>query len=138
MPFTYAQCCMPIPGDKIIAHIAQGRGIVIHNINCKNLRENERGPGKSLNVSWNLPVTANMDFKTSLFIELENRQGILSEISNAIDIAGSRIESINSDLKDEKTFLINLIITVRDRLHLAAVLRRVKAVPNVITIYRRR
>ncbi len=138
MPFTYAQCCMPIPGDKIIAHIAQGRGIVIHNINCKNIRENERGPGKTLNVSWNLPVTANMDFKTSLFIELENRQGILSEISNAIDIAGSRIESINSDLKDEKTFLINLIITVRDRLHLAAVLRRIKAVPNVITIYRRR
>ncbi len=138
MPFTYAQCCMPIPGDKIIAHIAQGRGIVIHNINCKNIRENERGPGKTLNVSWNLPVTANMDFKTSLFIELENRQGILSEISNAIDIAGSRIESINSDLKDEKTFLINLIITVRDRLHLASVLKRIKAVPNVITIYRRR
>ena len=138
LPFTYAQCCMPIPGDKIIAHIAQGRGIVIHNINCKNIRENERGPGKTLNVSWNLPVTANMEFKTSLFIELENRQGILSEISNAIDIAGARIESINSDLKDEKTFIINLIITVRDRQHLAAVLRRVKAVPNVITIYRRR
>ncbi len=136
-PFSYAQCCMPIPGDEIIAHIAQGRGIVIHNINCKNIRESDRAPGKSLAVSWNLPVTANMEFKTGLFIELENRQGILSEISNAIDVAGSRIESINSDLKAPKTFLINLVVAVRDLQQLDAVMRRIKAVPNVITISRK-
>ena len=138
MPFTFAQCCMPIPGDEIIAHIAQGRGIVIHNVNCKNLRLSDRGPGKTLNVSWNKNVTANMEFKTGLLIELENRQGIVSEISNAIDIAGSRIESINSDQKDEKSFIINLVVTVRDRLHLAGVIRRIKSVPNIISITRRR
>ena len=138
MPFTYAQCCLPIPGDDIIAHIAQGRGIVIHNVNCKNLRLSDRGPGKTLNVSWNKNVTANMEFKTGLLIELENRQGIVSEISNAIDIAGSRIESINSDQKDEKSFIINLVVTVRDRLHLAGVIRRIKSVPNIISITRRR
>ena len=138
LPFTFAQCCMPIPGDNIIAHIAQGRGIVIHNENCKNFREEDRVPGKVLNVSWNMAVTANMDFKTTLLIELNNRQGILSEISNAVDIAGSKIESINSDLKDEKTFLINLIVTVMDILHLTSVIKRIKAVPNVISVYRRR
>ena len=79
-----------------------------------------------------------MEFKTGLLIELENRQGIVSEISNAVDVAGSRIESINSDQKDEKTFVMNLIVTVRDRLHLASVIKRIKSVPNVITIYRRR
>ncbi len=138
MPFTFAQCCMPIPGDDIIAHIAQGRGIVIHTANCKNFRDSDKVPSKSLNVSWNYAVTANMEFKTGLLIELENRQGIVSEISNAVDVAGSRIESINSDQKDEKTFVMNLIVTVRDRLHLASVIKRIKAVPNVITIYRRR
>ena len=85
-----------------------------------------------------MAVTANMDFKTTLLIELNNRQGILSEISNAVDIAGSKIESINSDLKDEKTFLINLIVTVKDNLHLTSVIKRIKAVPNVISVYRRR
>ena len=73
-----------------------------------------------------------------ILIELENRQGIVSEISNAIDIAGSRIESINSDQKDEKSFIINLVVTVRDRLHLAGVIRRIKSVPNIISITRRR
>lgn len=138
MPFTFAQCCMPIPGDDIIAHIAQGRGIVIHTKTCKNLRASDLGPGKSLNVGWNYAITANMDFKTGLQIELENRQGIVSEISNAIDVAGSRIESINSDLKDEKTFRIDLVVSVHDRLHLSSVIKRLKAVPNILTIYRRK
>ena len=138
MPFTFAQCCMPIPGDEIIAHIAQGRGIVIHTKNCKNLRASDLGPGKSLNVSWNYAITANMDFKTGLLIEIENRQGIVSEISNAIDVASSRIESINSDLKDEKTFRIELVIAVRDRLHLASVIKHLRKVPNIISIHRRK
>ncbi|MCI5638465.1 MAG: bifunctional GTP diphosphokinase/guanosine-3',5'-bis pyrophosphate 3'-pyrophosphohydrolase [Succinivibrio sp.] len=138
MPFTFAQCCMPIPGDEIIAHIAQGRGIVIHTKNCKNLRQSDLGPGKSLNVSWNYAITANMDFKTGLQIEIENRQGIVSEISNAIDLASSRIESINSDLKDEKTFRIDLVIAVRDRLHLASVIKHLRKVPNILSIHRRK
>ena len=53
-------------------------------------------------------------------------------------VAGSRIESINSDIKDESTYIINLTVTVRDRLHLAGVMRRIKAVPNVLKIFRRR
>lgn len=138
MPFTFAQCCMPIPGDEIIAHIAQGRGIVIHTKNCKNLRQSDLGPGKSLNVCWNYAITANMDFKTGLQIEIENRQGIVSEISNAIDLASSRIESINSDLKDEKTFRIDLVIAVRDRLHLASVIKHLRKVPNILSIHRRK
>ena len=138
LPFIFAQCCMPIPGDEIIAHIAQGRGIVIHTKNCKNLRQSDLGPGKSLNVSWNYAITANMDFKTGLQIEIENRQGIVSEISNAIDLASSRIESINSDLKDEKTFRIELVIAVRDRLHLASVIKHLRKVPNILSIHRRK
>ena len=76
--------------------------------------------------------------QTGLRIELENRQGILSEISNAVDIGGSQIDAINSEVKDDGTYLINLTITVRDRLHLAGIIRRIKAVPNIIRIFRRR
>lgn len=138
LPFSFAQCCQPIPGDHIIAHITPGKGLVIHNYNCLNIRDQDKNPEKFLNVEWDQAVTANMDFQTGLRIELENRQGILSEISNAVDLAGSRIESINSEIKDENTYIIRLTVTVRDRLHLAAVMRRIKAVPNVQKIFRQR
>lgn len=138
LPFTFAQCCQPIPGDHIIAHITPGKGLVIHNYNCSNIRDQDKEPDKFLSVEWDQSVTANMDFQTGLRIELENRQGILSEISNAVDLAGSRIESINSEIKDENTYIIRLTVTVRDRLHLAAVMRRIKAIPNVLRIFRQR
>ena len=87
---------------------------------------------------WDTSVTANLDFQTGLRIELENRQGILSEISNAVDIAGSQIDAINSEIRDDGTYLINLTVTVRDRLHLAGIIRRIKSVPNISKISRRR
>lgn len=138
LPYTFAQCCLPIPGDQIIAHVSPGKGLVIHNVNCSNIRDKQKDADKFVTVDWDRAVTASMEFQTGLRIELENRQGILSEISNAVDVAGSRIESINSDIKDESTYIINLTVTVRDRLHLAGVIRRIKAVPNVLRIYRRR
>ncbi|MBR1612029.1 MAG: RelA/SpoT family protein [Succinivibrio sp.] len=137
-PFRYAQCCLPVPGEGIVAHVAQGKGIVIHSINCKNLRQSELVPGKSLNVSWNMSVAKKLEFKTWLQIEVENRQGIVSEISNAIDKAGSKIDSINSDLKDEHTFLITLMVSVHDLEHLDSVIDNVLKVKNVINAYRRK
>lgn len=138
VPYTFAMCCLPIPGDEIIAHVAQGRGLVIHNKNCRNLKELDKTAGRFLEVGWDLAVTSTQEFKSGLIVELENRQGIVSELSNAIDIAGSRIESINSDVKDDTTLLINLVVSVHDRQHLARVERRVKSVPNVRRIYRKR
>ncbi|MCK0525538.1 MULTISPECIES: bifunctional GTP diphosphokinase/guanosine-3',5'-bis pyrophosphate 3'-pyrophosphohydrolase [unclassified Anaerobiospirillum] len=137
LPYTFAQCCMPIPGDEIMGHITS-KGLVIHNANCSNIRDVSRDPEKYMSVEWDTTVTASLDFQTGLRIELENRQGILSEISNAVDIGGSQIDAINSEVKDDGTYLINLTITVRDRLHLAGIIRRIKAVPNIIRIFRRR
>lgn len=138
LPFTFAQCCLPIPGDPIVAHVTPGKGLVIHNANCSNLKDIEKAPFRFLDVDWDLAITANMEFETGVRIELKNRQGILSEISNAIDIASSKIQSINSETRDDNTQVINLILTVRDRQHLARVMRFIKAIPNVTKIFRKR
>lgn len=137
LPYSFAQCCLPIPGDEIIGHITS-KGLVIHTVNCSNVRDTEKDPEKFLKLEWDLSVTANLDFQTGLRIELENRQGILSEISNAVDIAGSQINAINSEIKDDGTYLIKLTVTVRDRFHLAGIIKRIKAVPNVKKIFRKR
>ena len=137
LPYSFAQCCLPVPGDEIIGHITT-KGLVIHNINCSNVRDADKDPEKFIKVEWDNAVTANLDFQTGLRIELENRQGILSELSNGVDIAGSQIDAINSEIKDDGTYLINLTVTVRDRLHLEGVIRRLKDVPNVLKVVRRR
>ncbi len=139
IPYIFAQCCMPIPGDEIIAHVASGRGLVIHNKNCRNLLASEKSPSKLLKVGWNLAVTSSLTFNTGIIIEHERRQGILPEILNAVDIASSSVQSINSEQKDDNnTTLMQLTITIRDRLHLAGVIKRIKAIPGVVKISRKR
>ncbi len=138
IPYVFAQCCMPIPGDEIIAHVASGRGLVIHNKNCRNLLATEKSPSKLLKVGWNLAVTSSLTFNTGIIIEYERRQGIMTEILNAIDMASSTVQSISSEQNDDNTSLLILTITVRDRLHLAGVIRRIKAIPNVTKITRKR
>lgn len=138
IPYIFAQCCMPIPGDEIIAHVASGRGLVIHNKNCRNLLSSEKSPSKFLKVGWNLAVTSSLSFNTGIIVEHERRQGVLTEILNAIDIANSSVQSISSEQKDDNTSLMQLIITIRDRLHLAGVIRRIKIIPGVRKISRKR
>jgi len=137
VPYVFAQCCMPIPGDEIIAHVASGRGLVIHRKGCGNLRAIEKDPTKLLKVGWDLAVASEQSFNTGIIVELEKRQGIMTEVLNAVDIAGSSVQSISSEQKDENTAVMKLTVTVRDRMHLAGVIKRIKAVPNVLKISRR-
>ncbi|MDY6321742.1 MAG: bifunctional GTP diphosphokinase/guanosine-3',5'-bis pyrophosphate 3'-pyrophosphohydrolase [Succinivibrio sp.] len=138
VPYVFAQCCMPIPGDEIIAHVASGRGLVIHSKNCPNLRATEKDPSKLLKVGWDLAVASAQTFNTCIIVEHGRRQGIMTEILNAVDMASSSVQNISSEQKDDQTSLMKLIITVRDRLHLAGVMKRIKAVPGVVRIARRR
>lgn len=138
VPYIFAQCCMPIPGDEIIAHVASGRGLVIHNKNCRNLMATEKSPSKLLKVGWDLAVASSQIFNTGIVVEHEKRAGIMTEILNAVDLTNSSVQSISSEQEDEKTSIMKLTVTVRDRLHLAGVMRRIKSVPNVVKISRRR
>lgn len=138
VPYIFAQCCMPIPGDEIIAHVASGRGLVIHSKNCRNLMASEKSPSKLLKVGWDLAVASSQTFNTGIIVEHEKRAGIMTEILNAVDIANSSVQSISSEQADDKLSMMKLTITVRDRLHLAGVMKRIKAIPNVVKITRRR
>ncbi len=138
LSYVYANCCHPIPGDPIIAHINPGKGLVIHNQNCLNIKELSTKSAKFLNVSWDLSNACNCVFDAALRIEIKNHQGILGEISNAVSVAGANIEGISSEEREGQIYMINLIVTVRDRIHLADIIRKIKAIPNVIKVARKK
>lgn len=71
-------------------------------------------------------------------IEIKNHQGILGEISNAVSVAGANIDGISSEEKEGQIYVLNLVVTVRDRIHLADIIRKIKAVPNVIKVARKK
>ena len=131
---SYARCCLPLPGDEIIGYLSTGRGVVIHRNVCGNLRQFNKEPGKWIPVEWESSIK--QEFSTELRAEITNRPGSLAEVALEIAAADSNIEqvSVNEDAEDiaEITFLI----LVRDRVHLARVMRGIRKMPHVKRITR--
>ncbi|MDG1156550.1 MAG: RelA/SpoT family protein, partial [Litorivicinaceae bacterium] len=131
---SYAKCCRPIPGDPIIGHISKGRGMVIHHETCNNVSEIRDNPEKSVFLTWDDDL--NGEFYTALKIIVEAETGIIAKIASAVSEADAAIDRINREERDAKTSVIVLEIGVRDRQHLANVVRYIRRIKSVMKISR--
>jgi len=131
---TYARCCHPIPGDGIMGYLSSGRGVVIHRNACGNLQQFAKQPGKWLGVDWEPQI--DRDFSVELRVEMLNKPGSLAEVALKIAEAGSNIEQVSVSEDDEDIAALLFLILVRDRTHLAQVLRRIRTMPIVKRVIR--
>jgi GTP pyrophosphokinase len=131
---NFAQCCRPIPGDPIIGFVSAEKGLVIHRDCCKNVAKIKNQPDKWLEVEWEENV--DQTFAVDLQVEVNNQRGALALVANRIADAQTDIESVRSEDKDESYSIMNFVIRVKDRKHLADVMRRLKQLPLVEKITR--
>ncbi len=131
---TYARCCHPIPGDPIIGHVSTGRGIVIHTDTCKNMLDLQNKPRELMNVRWDARV--DQEFSVELRVELENERGIIAVIASTVTEANTNIERINVLEKDARFTVVHMVISVKNRVHLANVIRRLRTIKSISRILR--
>jgi RelA/SpoT family (p)ppGpp synthetase len=134
MVITFARCCRPIPGDPILGFVSAGRGIVIHLENCKNVAEFRKYPEKWIDVQWERETVG--EFPVDLRIHVANQRGVLATIAAAIADMSANIENVGIDERDGKFSTMTFTIDVRNRQHLAEVLRRIRSIEQVIRITR--
>lgn len=134
MVIHFANCCHPIPGDEIVGFISTEKGLVIHRETCHNVKNIKNQPEKCLDVRWDENVSGT--FLTELQLEVVNRRGSLATIANAIASTNTDIERVRSEDKDETYSLMQFVINVRDRIHLAQVIKHLKRQPIVEKIQR--
>jgi len=134
MLVSYAKCCRPIPGDPIIAHLSPGKGLVIHIESCANISGFEKEKDKYINVEWD--NDSEEEYVTRIRIDMINHQGILAAVTTVISKTGANINSMNTEEKEGKIYIIDAVISVNDRIHLANVLRRVRVLKDVIKVSR--
>ncbi|SQH74214.1 bifunctional (p)ppGpp synthetase II and guanosine-3',5'-bis pyrophosphate 3'-pyrophosphohydrolase [Shewanella benthica] len=136
MLVTFANCCRPIPGDAVIAHVSPGKGLVVHMESCTNIRGYQGEPDKYIPVQWD--NAEGVEFQANLRVEIVNHQGALAKITSIVAGEGANIHSLSTEERDGRVFLINLRISVTDRIHLANVMRRIRVLPEVLRISRNR
>jgi len=136
MLVNYSKCCRPVPGDAITAHISQGKGITVHRQEFKNIRgwENERS--KYLVVKWD--DNPEKEYIAALRVEIINHQGALAKLTNVVASTQANIVEIATDEKESNLYVIDLGITVKNRVHVANIMRRIRVMPDVQKVYRKK
>src|SRR6188508_1971347 len=134
MVVSYARCCFPIPNDPIMAYLSSGRGVVIHREACGNLRNYRKQPDKWLTVTWQ----PNVDrlFNVEVRIDVANRMGVLAAIASNIATTETNIEHVAVDERDGDASTLVFDLQVRDRKHLAHVIKNLRKMPEVLRVTR--
>ncbi len=131
---SFARCCRPIPGDPIVGHLSTGKGIVVHRETCKNVSDLRNKKENVTNINWSAHV--NGEFLSEIRVEVKSERGIIATLATRIAQTGTSIEGIQVDERDAENSVINLIIAVNNRIHLANVMRSVRIMRSVERVYR--
>ncbi|BFI97260.1 MAG: bifunctional (p)ppGpp synthetase/guanosine-3',5'-bis(diphosphate) 3'-pyrophosphohydrolase [Rhodanobacter sp.] len=131
---SFANCCHPLPGDAITGYLSPGKGIVVHREECPNVAELRKSPERCVAIEWDRDVQG--DYRAELRIEVINRPGVLATIAAAIAAANSNIENVEYVERDLAAAALLFAIEVKNRKHLAEVIRRVRRAGVVSGVYR--
>ena len=134
MVVHFPKCCYPIPGDPIVGFSSAGRGIVIHYRSCKNIAEFRNQPEKWIDVEWEENIER--DFATQIRMYATNQRGVLATVAAAISEQEANILNVDIQDKDDRDTLLSFDIEVRDRQHLAQVIRRIRRIKHISHISR--
>jgi len=133
---TFANCCHPIPDDHIIAHVSPGRGLVVHRETCPNVRGYQKEPDKYMAVAWSEQY--DKEFIAELKVDMLNSQGALAELTNVISKTGSNIHGLSTEERDGRLYTVTVLLTTKDRVHLAGIMRKIKSMPQATRVRRRK
>ncbi|MBB72370.1 MAG: bifunctional GTP diphosphokinase/guanosine-3',5'-bis(diphosphate) 3'-diphosphatase [Legionellales bacterium] len=133
MVINTAHCCHPIPGDVIVGLLDAGRGIIVHTEDCQQIKE-LRNTDKCIYLSWEDNIKG--DFIVKIIVELINARGVLAALAAAVSDANANIENISVEEKDGRYCVVNLTLTVQDRVHLAKTMRRIRNLKEAAKITR--
>jgi len=131
---NFAKCCNPVPGDAIVGFLSTGRGIVIHRRTCGNAADAGLHPERWLAVEW--AESPDGEYQSQVNIQASNVRGGLARIAGAVAETGADIDDVRFDDRDVNLTIITLTLRVKDRTHLARVIRRIKREPAVVKVAR--
>lgn len=131
---NFARCCRPIPGDPVLGFLTAGRGIVVHTEDCPNVAEYRKQPERWIDIHWD-PAPEGV-YPVNLRIESTNQRGVLANVAATISDHEANIDSVSFDDRDGSYTTMHFTIEVRDRKHLADIMRSIRSKQAVVRVNR--
>jgi len=132
----YAKCCRPVPGDAIVGQFRKGQGLIVHLRDCATLRKQRIDGGELVDVDWAPDVQG--VFESGVRVLVADRRGLLAELATAVGNADANIDTVSMERPDGSDVAMFFSVQVRDRRHLANVMRALHRIPDVRRVQRAR
>jgi len=128
-----ARCCNPIPGEPIVGYVTRGKGVSVHAADCSNVEQLLMNPERQIPVAWRAAKGSTQPVK--LQVEVEDRRGLLAEMTSKISDAETNIRHIDSRVESGRG-RITIIVDVSDVAHLQRVTNVLDKIPGVLRVTR--
>ncbi|MGE5087993.1 MAG: TGS domain-containing protein, partial [Candidatus Levyibacteriota bacterium] len=132
----YAKCCRPLPGDAIVGQFRRGQGLIVHIRDCASLRKQRVDGGEVVDVEWAPDVQGVFDAGVRVLVA--DRRGMLAELATTIGDADANIDTVSMERPDGGDVAMFFGVQVRNRRHLAHLMRALHRVPDVRRVARAR
>ncbi|MFZ5708922.1 MAG: RelA/SpoT family protein [Pseudomonadota bacterium] len=135
--FRRANCCQPVPGERIVGITYRGQGVVVHAIDCPALAEFEEQPQRWVDLHWHSGRHAPVH-TVSLNITIANDAGVLGRICTIIGEQKANISDLTFVDRKPDFYRLILEVDLRDVEHLHMVLTALEAESDVAHVERYR
>ena len=135
MMIGLAKCCRPVRGEKIVGYISRGKGVSVHSAECSNVAKLMYDSERRIDVNWGTPVDGSL-FDIKLLLDVEDQQGLLAKIVNAVSEEKSDIKSVEARTFETDDAQITMIVAVADMKQMERVLGRIRRIKGVRAVDR--
>ena len=136
MSVHYANCCNPIFGDSVISYISEGKGLIVHQESCEELKKIKVDNSKIINVTWEKISPKQTSFSAKISVTIKNKIGTLGVLSSILGKSLSNIRNLNITERNTDFFKIHLEIDVKDIDHLSNVIGSLRSSEFIINVLR--
>ncbi len=138
MSLHFAECCSPLPGDRIVGILEPDKGLTVHAIDCPRLAEFEDREEVWRDLHWTPEAERNTISHGRLTATIRNAPGVLGEACTIIGDAGGNIQNLRMHHRQADFFDVDFDIDVVDAKHLTHIAAALRACPSVETVERAR
>jgi len=127
-----AQCCHPVPGDKIIGYITRSRGVTIHRLDCHSVRQEDE-KDRLVPVEWGQTDAL---YPVNIQVEAWDRVGLMRDITVIVAEEKVNITSLVTRNQSDRTTTMELTMETQGLAQLSRLLKKIESVKGVIRIVR--
>ena len=133
-----ARCCNPIKGEPIVGYVTRGKGVAVHAATCSNVQNLMYEAERRLEVEWSRGP--DMAYRAHLLIHVQDRPGILADLTGVVSNEKVNISSVESRPPKEKSGLaaVEMFIEITDVEQLDRVIAGMKGISGVRDVRRSR